>query len=287
MKINNVFVYGSLRKHEHNHHVLAGSSLVAAQCDMKGKLYDTGHGYPAMTLNSGEGNVYGELYRVSDEVLPSLDALEGYYGEGKDNHYERSIGTVRTDQGDVEAYVYTYSEEAVASLSSIEYGDWKYYKLVHRVQSGQPIIYFAFGSCMDDERFELHGKKDLFEDVLGQGVLDGYSLKFTHEASDGGRADIMEIGGYVEGKVYRINDEALQYLLIREGVQHYIYRPGFVDIQVGDEMVHDALTFFVIDKAEHEILPPEHYSTEIRRGGQTVWSPDYAAMFEAKLRELE
>lgn len=282
MKTNHVFVYGSLRKHEHNHHVLADSILVAEQCSMKGKLYDTGHGYPAM-IQEAEGNVYGELYRVTDEVLSSLDTLEGYYGEGKDNHFERRTGTVNTDSGQLEAYVYMYKKENVIGLSSIEYGDWKYDRLV---RSDQSFEYFAFGSCMDDERFKLHEKNHLFQDVLGLGVLDGYSLKFTHEAHDGGRADMMEIGGYVEGKVYRINHEALEYLLIREGVQQYIYRPGFVDIRVGDAVVHDALTFFVIDKAERDILPPEHYSTEIRRGGQTVWSPDYAARFEAKLREL-
>lgn len=283
MTTNHVFVYGSLRMHEHNHHILAGSERVVAQCAMKGKLYDTGNGYPSMVFGS-EGNVYGELYRVSDEVLARLDILEGYNGEGEANHYERSIGTVSTDQGELEAYVYTYSEEKAHGLTLIEYGDWKYHKLV---QAERSIVYFAFGSCMDDERFKIQQKDHLFQDVLGQGILEGYSLKFTHGAHDGGRADMMEIGGHVEGKVYRINDEALDYLLIREGVEQHIYRPGFVDIQVGDAMIHDALTFFVIDKAEQDILPPDHYSTEIRRGGQSVWTAEYEAKFEELLRGLE
>lgn len=137
---------------------------------------------------------------------------------------------------------------------------------------------------MDDERFKLLNKDSFFQNVLGRGVLEGYSLSFTRKSENGGRADIVETGGVVEGKAYLVDREALDYLLMREGAVKCIYRPAFVDIRIGNRLVKDALTFLVIDKASEEIAPPENYLTEIRRGGKTVWTVHYARRFETELR---
>ncbi|UOF89117.1 gamma-glutamylcyclotransferase [Fodinisporobacter ferrooxydans] len=84
------------------------------------------------------------------------------------------------------------------------------------------FLYFAYGSCMDDERFKLHRVDGLFMDVFGCGLLHGYSFRFTRKAYEGGHANIVEctssFGGTVEGKVYRIGQAALTYLHEREGV---------------------------------------------------------------------
>jgi gamma-glutamylcyclotransferase (GGCT)/AIG2-like uncharacterized protein YtfP len=104
-----VFVYGTLRKHERNHFLLKHSECIASQCWIKGILIDTGCGFPAVILD-GEGRVYGELYKVSDETLEQLDQLEGYEGPGKSNHYERTALKVQTDFSEETAFVYYYDE---------------------------------------------------------------------------------------------------------------------------------------------------------------------------------
>jgi len=276
-----VFVYGSLRVHEGNHRLLASSELVCKQCSTDGRLYDTGYGFPAMIQSRGE-RVYGEMYRVTPEILKRLDALEGYYGEGRNNHYERVVQTIYTDMGNEEAYVYVYPESKANGLEYIKFGDWKFYRIQ---KHDEDIIYFAYGSCMDNERFKLRNKDHLFQDIIGRGVIEGYSLKFTRKASDGGKADMVEIGGVVEGKVYRVGHKALEYLLEREGALNYIYRPAFIDIRVGDKVVKDVLTFLVIDNAKEEVAPPEKYLEEIRRGGKTVWSVEFEKQFEEEIEQ--
>jgi len=139
-----VFVYGTLRKGEDNHHLLADSELVAEECHMEGNLYDTGFGYPAITLVPGN-KVYGELYRVSETTLRQLDELEDYYGEEEHNEYWRVVRPVytntdtdtntNTDASEQSAYVYIYLDEQAEGLVPIPLGDWKSYRLL---QSNKP-----------------------------------------------------------------------------------------------------------------------------------------------------
>lgn len=278
-----VFVYGSLRKHESNHGLLDASQLVCHQCATAGRLYDTGQGYPAMVPSDNGERVYGELYRVTTDVLKCLDELEGYRGEGEPNEYDRVVQRIETDQGPVDAYVYVYPEERVKGMLAVPSGDWKYHRL--QLQQDCSIHYFAYGSCMDNRRFKRDGVDHLFRNVVGRGVAEGYTLRFTRKAHDGmGRADMVEIGGTVEGKVYRIGQEALEYLLVREGVDEGCYRPAFLDIRLGDHILKDVLTFFVVDKQPEEVAPPEEYLQEILDGGATVWTPEYAGRFKEEVR---
>ena len=120
----NVFVYGTLRKYESNHSLLEMAELVAEHCRVRGRLYDTGHGYPAMVPDDNAWT-YGEMYRITEEQLEKLDWLEDYYGEGQDNEYNRVVMKVQTKRGFEDAYVYTYSEDQVKGLKAIESGDWR------------------------------------------------------------------------------------------------------------------------------------------------------------------
>lgn len=68
-----MFVYGSLKADGQAHHLLAGAEPVG-----KGVLdhvVTTQHaGYPM--LRSGIGSVQGEIYRVPEDLWPTLDAWE-------------------------------------------------------------------------------------------------------------------------------------------------------------------------------------------------------------------
>lgn len=298
-----VFVYGTLRRHEANAHLLEKAEIVAEQAWVFGTLYDTGNGYPALVLKmpaSDTGTkVYGELYRVTAQQLAALDELEGYREGRADNLYERVVATVHTDTGDYDAFLYVFPARRAEGLLPIRWGDWKCHRLLpdpslggswtEDDEDGAPTWhYFAYGSCMDSERFETDGVAHWFQDVVGRGVLKGYELTFTHRSlSDGqGRADILETGGVVEGKVYRIGRAALEYLYRREGVGGQVYRPTFVDVKVEGQMLQDVLTFVVVNKTE-ETPPPDEYAEELVRGAQTVVSPGYYQWLMEKIGRLK
>jgi gamma-glutamylcyclotransferase (GGCT)/AIG2-like uncharacterized protein YtfP len=276
-----VFVYGTLRKGEGNAELLHHASCIAEQCWTKGELFDTGFGFPAMKL-SDLSNVFGELYSVNEEKLDRLDQLEGFEAGYSNNLYERVKRTVYTDTGKILAYVYVTSNANLLK-KRIDNGDWKEYQLQKHQDS---VLYFAYRSCMDNQRFQQHGVDHYFQNMLGIGALKNYTLRFTHRSKldDMGRADIVEEGGHVEGKLYKIPNEALAYLYRREGAPN-IYRPTFVTVELNGRSVQ-ALTFTVKNKRE-ETAPPAHYAEEIFRGANGYLSTDYISKIKNHIESLK
>jgi gamma-glutamylcyclotransferase (GGCT)/AIG2-like uncharacterized protein YtfP len=118
-----VFVYGTLREGEGNHHYLAGALRVAQTAKTRGRLVDTGCGYPAMLLAEGQWT-QGELYEVDSRTLRRLDRLEDYYGENDPrNLYDRVEVAVESDQGSVLALTYIFKEDD--GLPPIDGNDWR------------------------------------------------------------------------------------------------------------------------------------------------------------------
>ncbi|WP_394175827.1 gamma-glutamylcyclotransferase family protein [Guptibacillus hwajinpoensis] len=76
-----VFCYGTLRHGESNHGVIQGAIQGAILRELnswtKGMLYDTRNGYPAL-IESNNGQVYGEVYEVNEQLLERIDLLEGF-----------------------------------------------------------------------------------------------------------------------------------------------------------------------------------------------------------------
>ncbi|HHZ87972.1 MAG TPA: gamma-glutamylcyclotransferase [Chromatiaceae bacterium] len=108
-----VFVYGTLLKGFGNHHLLEDSEFVGDhETDPEYSMYSNGS-YPMVIR--GSGVIYGEVYRVNDSTLVSLDTLEGY-----PNLYRREI--IDTPYG--EAFIYIYNREFCHSFEEISSGDW-------------------------------------------------------------------------------------------------------------------------------------------------------------------
>lgn len=280
----NVFVYGTLRKGESNASLLKNAQCIAEQAWTNGILYDTGFGYPAVK-KSANGRVFGELYKVTEQELERLDQLEGYVPGGENNLYERIKMPVFTDRGETEAYVYVAGRKDLLE-AEIPGGDWKEYRLLRKGQT-DVVLYFAYGSCMDDKRFIEDGANHFFQNVKGVGILRNYTLRFTHRArGDGmGRADIVEEGGLVEGKVYEIPVRVLkEYLYLREGVP-FAYRPTFVTVELNGRKV-ETLTFTVRNKTK-ETPPPDWYAQEILRGANGFLSEKYIKELKNHLLNLE
>ncbi|MBS4219621.1 gamma-glutamylcyclotransferase [Bacillus sp. FJAT-49711] len=279
---NLVFVYGTLRRHERNHHLLNGATSIAEQAWTNGILFNTNRGYPTLKNTNDIDVVYGELYEVSESQLARLDELEGYIGEGRNNFYNRVVKTIFTDKEIYHAYAYVMTEQHAQILRGrVEHGDWK----VQHVIKQNSFLYYAYGSCMDVERFKLAGVDHHFQNVIGCGVLDGYTLGFTVHLPDGGRADIIEMGGAVEGKAYEVTPDIIPYLFGREGVGSLLYRPAIIDIEING-MVKEALTFIVVQK-EEELAPPDHYSEEIFRGGEGTLSEEYLKKIKEKVKSVK
>ncbi|MNO33509.1 putative gamma-glutamylcyclotransferase YkqA [compost metagenome] len=272
-----VFVYGTLRQGEQYHDWLGDSRLFSAHAQVRGRLEDTGLGYPVLVEE--EGSVAGELYEVTEAVLHRLDELEDYYGPGDQrNEYERIKTEADTDNGKVEAWQYVYRH--AQRQPAIPEGDWKLYRLK---QAGE-FLYFAYGSCMDLQRIEQAGRADSFKHAEGRGILDGFQVAFTLPLADGGRADLVECGGRAEGKLYRISCECLEnYLYTREGVDEGLYRPAVVRVQRENGAFEDAVTFVVVEK-KAETAPPAHYLHEILRGSRPVVSAGYYAGLEERFK---
>ncbi|GGF09948.1 putative gamma-glutamylcyclotransferase YkqA [Halobacillus andaensis] len=263
-----LFVYGSLCKGERNHHYVTNETCLSEQAWVRAKLYKSESYYPFIVHDEAE-ITFGELYEINPKQEALIDRLEGYHPEDSNPLFKKEVIKVTTQQGEYEAYTY-FGSERLKKEKEISSGDWKVERLLH----SSPIYYFAYGSCMDNERFMKAGVDHLFEKIIGGAHLDHYELLFSHHLSDGARADIGEAQGQrVEGVLYEVNEEALDYLYRREGVYSFWYRPTVVQVQQGDSS-YRALTFTVISKKPNRAVPL-HYAIEIHRGATTHLSSSY------------
>jgi gamma-glutamylcyclotransferase (GGCT)/AIG2-like uncharacterized protein YtfP/cation transport regulator ChaC len=276
-----LFVYGTLRKHEENHYLLETSRCLAEQAWVYGELYDTGLGYPSMKASTYQ-KVYGELYEVHLDQFKDLDELEDYIPGRKDNLYDRVEQDIHTDTGSFSGFVYISNRDDLLA-KPILHGDWKLYRFM---EARPPtVLYFAYGSCMDDERFRLAKVDHFFQQIIGPGTLKGYSMKYLLERPDGGRGDIIEDGGITEGILYRLPYDAVEYLFIREGFHGGLYRPVFLDIKSEGILYKNVLSFHVYNKRD-ELAPPDHYAAEILRGAKGRLSGEYFKKLEGNIAAL-
>ena len=70
-----VFVYGTLKRGEKNHHWLEGASW-QGEAELSGVLLHDLGPFPMAVI--GEGTAIGEVYAVEERGLARLDELEGY-----------------------------------------------------------------------------------------------------------------------------------------------------------------------------------------------------------------
>jgi gamma-glutamylaminecyclotransferase len=97
-----LFLYGTLKRGQKNHRLLAGQRFVGdAATEPRYRLYDLGP-YPGMVTDATNGSaVAGELWEVDDGCLAKLDEFEGV-----PELYIRQRVTVQGIAGPVESYLY-------------------------------------------------------------------------------------------------------------------------------------------------------------------------------------
>ncbi|WP_227395420.1 gamma-glutamylcyclotransferase [Jeotgalibacillus aurantiacus] len=266
------FVYGTLRKHGTAHDLIFNETLLASQAKTAGKLYVGDHLDPILVPSENQTS-YGELYQVADEKAD--DVIKWMKKTGK----VEKIKVMTDHLGEVDALTQV-DDGSHQKAEEVRFNDW----LVH-LELDRPVhYYYAYGSCMDNERFKLASVDHLFINKIGGGVTDRLEMNYSLTVHDGGRANIIETGQPGEGVLYKVNQEALAYLFEREGVHTGMYRPVMIDVRVGDRTYEKSISFIVIDPSE-EIAPPLHYATEIIRGSKNVVSDEYHKKLVQDLKE--
>lgn len=121
-----LFVYGTLRRGLRLHHQLQGA-VYLGEARIAGSLYDIGT-YPGLLVNPSPGWVSGELFKVDEEMIQSLDALEEYNPEEPErSEYLRRVVTVWTPTGvPMKAVTYIFNRD-VQGFVFIDSGDYKLY----------------------------------------------------------------------------------------------------------------------------------------------------------------
>jgi gamma-glutamylcyclotransferase (GGCT)/AIG2-like uncharacterized protein YtfP len=116
------FVYGTLRPGQRHHAwALLGRTTAEEPARLPGAALYEGPGYPyAVAAPPGEV-VHGELVQPDparyDEVLTTLDRLEGYAPGAPDNLYERIAVTVlRRDGSHARAWAYLATDPLASAL---------------------------------------------------------------------------------------------------------------------------------------------------------------------------
>lgn len=126
---NLVAVYGTLRKGEHNHHIIKHCTLIGeVWTNPSFTLIDLGS-YPGL-LTKGRTSVKLEIYKIyNTTTLKNLDNLEGYFGKDSSNNlYNKEL--INTPFGEASIYIYNFENYGKDSenYSTITSGDWVEYK---------------------------------------------------------------------------------------------------------------------------------------------------------------
>lgn len=133
--MHQVFVYGTLKRGEANHHWLAEARFGGRRRLEGVRLHDLGP-YPMAVPAEDAGIVHGELYTVDAAGLAGLDRLEDVPDE-----YERR--RLRLCDGG-EAWVYMGRPEQVLGRPLVAYGDW----------GATPV--FSYGASLCPEQLGRH-----------------------------------------------------------------------------------------------------------------------------------
>lgn len=122
-----LFVYGTLRRGEERHPVLARHEASDGDAvTTTGALLDLGP-YPGLIVDGARGTVAGELYLTADPdaLFAELDAIETFRGFGVlGSSYRRAVVRVRRADSSVSlAWTYVYAGPRDA-FKVIDSGDW-------------------------------------------------------------------------------------------------------------------------------------------------------------------
>lgn len=233
--IMHLFTYGTLMTGQLSHErylerpgcQLAGPAILSGY-----HLYDLG-AYPAIVPGDSQTSelalVVGELYEISTELLPLLDAYEG---EG--DLYNRVAAVVKTATGERHlAWIYEYNHKVKPDqIIPLAIQPWNSEPI--KQISSRYVWYVAYGSNLLRERFLCYIKGGWFRDVKSyQGCKDKsvplYSMPFQvpYEMYYGNQSKTWQGGGvcfldaakpgHSIGRAYLVTREQFADIHMQEG----------------------------------------------------------------------
>ncbi|MBF0266559.1 MAG: gamma-glutamylcyclotransferase [Gammaproteobacteria bacterium] len=254
-----IFIYGTLLKGMSRNHVLEQSEFVGYAIT-RGLIYDLGS-YPALT--AGDNTVCGELYEVTDEVLATLDNIEGYYEAEPENSLyireEISISSLNDGQ-EYTALTYRYPHE-IEQERLINQVDYRSYLLSLEDNGQEETLhwYIAYGSNMSSQR--LIDRVGAVEDTF-KGYLQGYQLVFNKAAQNGSvYANIKYTGqGQCPFVAYQLTAEQFDSLDGFEGEPNHYLRTSIEVFAENNNQGHLAYIYLAHPgKIVPEGKPAENY----------------------------
>lgn len=103
--------------------VFRNLTLVSELAWVKGQLYDTGAGFPAMTT-VGESKVIGKLFEINEDDLSALATLARQFDEINEPYrFVLTPVTAHTSSSSVPALTFAYDD--TAGLAPIAEGIWR------------------------------------------------------------------------------------------------------------------------------------------------------------------
>ena len=136
------FVYGTLRAHQSNAHLLRGAIARSRSAKLSGaQMFDLGP-YPMILESELQYEIWGELLEIEADkygaILKSLDRLESVDGQNPENPaalYRRLRRFVLVENELIEAWVYFGRESVARRGRPVASGDW-----VARFELPRPTI---------------------------------------------------------------------------------------------------------------------------------------------------
>ena len=218
-----VFVYGTLKAGQPNHHWLAEADFLGRRRLIGGHLHDLGP-YPMAVLAEGSQAVlHGELYELNADGLNRLDRLEGYPAD-----YDRSLR--RLSDGRT-AWVYHGRHQQVGLAPVIPHGDW----------GTTPVLHY--GSNLDPQRLSDRCRD---WDRLGEVVeLTGWQWAIDKLGRDGsGKAGVQpRQGASTWGVVTHLSTSDIASLDRCEGVAGGHYTKTMISVRGRCGSEFSALTY--------------------------------------------
>lgn len=246
---HNVFVYGTLKRGQYNHHWIDGGAYLGRRQLCGAQLRNLG-AYPMAVLSEGsDAVIHGELYRVKAAGLNHLDQLEGYPGFYDRTELQLCDGTT--------AWVYHGRLEQVSEAPLIPLGDWDTTPVLH------------YGSNLDPARLQQRCPDWDEEGLVVQ--LEDWSWAIDKQAwkdPTSGFAGIKPCSGATTwGVVTHHTPSDLAALDQAEDVRHRHYRREKVLVKNLDGGTFEALTYIPCDHRRRYGLQAESwYRNHILRG---------------------
>lgn len=109
MNTSKIFVYGTLKRNQPNHHLLTERNAVfideAITVDKWPLIIETNANIPFLLYKNGIGyNIHGEIFTIDKETLDYLDDFEGV----EQDIYKRKLITVKSKQSDQIEEIFCY-----------------------------------------------------------------------------------------------------------------------------------------------------------------------------------